>query len=66
MIWEILSSPRVVLFLIGWTVFAAIFGLFLARIIHRTGDEPEVDEADIGTPEGWSYFDPDQDRGDRK
>lgn len=66
MIWDILSNPRVLLFLIGWTVFAAAFGLFLARIIHRTGDETEVDEADIGTPEGWSYFDPDQDRGDRK
>lgn len=66
MIWEIISSPRFVLFLVCWTGIAAAFGLFLARIIHRTGDETEVDEADIGTPEGWTYFDPDQDRGDRK
>lgn len=66
MIWEIISSPRFVLFLVCWTGIAAAFGLFLARIIHRTGDDTEMDEADKGAPEGSRFFDLDQDGRDRK
>lgn len=68
MISAVLSSPRLVMFLLGWIAFTIVlfvlFVLILSKL-NRLDAKPEMDEAD-GAPEGDMsafYFDPKKDRG---